>query len=205
MRAGLRPPRDRRRRHREQARSVLEDVTIAAWKVGFLGSTEGVSAVAEILSDYPDVPLVATCRTCRGSRKTSSRLPRRLPRPRAAADRSAGRRPPDAVRFPAARLGRRSTGVAARARGRREQARHAPCARDERAAARPVPRQRAGVVARRDHRRKVRALRGQLRRRGRHPRGVARGPAGDRRRSACRGRRSVGVSRPALDAASGPA
>src|ERR1700704_1560986 len=43
----------------EQARSVLEDVTIAAWKVGFLGSTEGVSAVAEILSDYPDVPLVA--------------------------------------------------------------------------------------------------------------------------------------------------
>ena len=43
----------------EQARSILEDVTIAAWKVGFLGSTEGVSAVAEILSDYPDVPLVA--------------------------------------------------------------------------------------------------------------------------------------------------
>ena len=43
----------------EQARSVLEDVTVAAWKVGFLGSAEGVSAVAEILSDYPEVPLVA--------------------------------------------------------------------------------------------------------------------------------------------------
>ena len=43
----------------EQARSVLEDVTIAAWKVGFLGSAETVSAVAEVLSDYPDVPLVA--------------------------------------------------------------------------------------------------------------------------------------------------
>jgi hydroxymethylpyrimidine/phosphomethylpyrimidine kinase len=43
----------------DQARNVLEDVTIAAWKVGFLGSTEGVSAVAEILADYPDVPLVA--------------------------------------------------------------------------------------------------------------------------------------------------
>ena len=43
----------------EQARSILEDVTIAGWKVGFLGSTEGVSTVAEILSDYPDVPLVA--------------------------------------------------------------------------------------------------------------------------------------------------
>lgn len=43
----------------EQARSILEDVTIAAWKVGFLGSAEGVAAVAEVLSDYPDVPLVA--------------------------------------------------------------------------------------------------------------------------------------------------
>ncbi len=43
----------------EQARAILEDVTIAAWKVGFLGSAECVSAVAEILSDYPDVPLVS--------------------------------------------------------------------------------------------------------------------------------------------------
>ena len=43
----------------EQARSVLEDVTISAWKVGFLGSAEAVSAVAEVLSDYPDVPLVS--------------------------------------------------------------------------------------------------------------------------------------------------
>jgi hydroxymethylpyrimidine/phosphomethylpyrimidine kinase len=43
----------------EQARNVLEDVTIGAWKVGFLGSAEAVSAVAEVLSDYPDVPLVA--------------------------------------------------------------------------------------------------------------------------------------------------
>ena len=43
----------------EQARTILEDLTISAWKVGFLGSAEGVSAVAEILADYPDVPLVA--------------------------------------------------------------------------------------------------------------------------------------------------
>jgi hydroxymethylpyrimidine/phosphomethylpyrimidine kinase len=43
----------------EQARTILEDVTIAAWKVGFLGNADNVSAVAEILSDYPDVPLVA--------------------------------------------------------------------------------------------------------------------------------------------------
>jgi hydroxymethylpyrimidine/phosphomethylpyrimidine kinase len=43
----------------EQARSILEDVTISAWKVGFLGTAESVSAVAEVLSDYPEVPLVA--------------------------------------------------------------------------------------------------------------------------------------------------
>lgn len=43
----------------EQARTVLEDISISAWKVGFLGSAENVSAVAEILSDYPDTPLVA--------------------------------------------------------------------------------------------------------------------------------------------------
>lgn len=42
----------------EQARNILEDVPITAWKVGFLGNAEGVSAVAEVLSDYPDVPLV---------------------------------------------------------------------------------------------------------------------------------------------------
>jgi hydroxymethylpyrimidine/phosphomethylpyrimidine kinase len=42
----------------EQARAVLEDITIAAWKVGFLGAAETVGAVAEVLSDYPDVPLV---------------------------------------------------------------------------------------------------------------------------------------------------
>ena len=43
----------------EQARSILEDATIASWKVGFLGSAEGVSVVAEVISDYPDVPLVS--------------------------------------------------------------------------------------------------------------------------------------------------
>jgi len=43
----------------EQARSILEDVTVSGFKVGFLGSPENVSAVAEILSDYPEVPLVS--------------------------------------------------------------------------------------------------------------------------------------------------
>ncbi len=43
----------------EQARGVLEDLSVAAWKVGFLGSAQAISAVAEIISDYPDIPLVA--------------------------------------------------------------------------------------------------------------------------------------------------
>ena len=43
----------------EQARTNLEDVTIAGWKVGFLGSADNVSAVAEVLSDYTEIPLVS--------------------------------------------------------------------------------------------------------------------------------------------------
>jgi hydroxymethylpyrimidine/phosphomethylpyrimidine kinase len=43
----------------DQARHVLEDAGVHAFKVGFLGSAENVSAVAEILSDYPEAPLVA--------------------------------------------------------------------------------------------------------------------------------------------------
>jgi hydroxymethylpyrimidine/phosphomethylpyrimidine kinase len=43
----------------EQARTILEDVTVSGFKVGFLGSAETVSVVAEVLSDYSEVPLVA--------------------------------------------------------------------------------------------------------------------------------------------------
>jgi hydroxymethylpyrimidine/phosphomethylpyrimidine kinase len=43
----------------EQARTILEDVTVAGWKVGFLGSADAVSAVAEVLSDYTDIPVVS--------------------------------------------------------------------------------------------------------------------------------------------------
>jgi hydroxymethylpyrimidine/phosphomethylpyrimidine kinase len=43
----------------EQARSILEDVPVQVMKVGFVGSPEAVSTVAEIAADYADVPLVA--------------------------------------------------------------------------------------------------------------------------------------------------
>ncbi|MGA2550148.1 MAG: hydroxymethylpyrimidine/phosphomethylpyrimidine kinase [Burkholderiaceae bacterium] len=42
----------------EQARVVLEDMPVASFKIGVLGSVETVAVVAEIVSDYPDVPLV---------------------------------------------------------------------------------------------------------------------------------------------------
>jgi hydroxymethylpyrimidine/phosphomethylpyrimidine kinase len=42
----------------DQARALLEDVTVDAFKIGVLGSVENIAAIAEIIADYPDVPLV---------------------------------------------------------------------------------------------------------------------------------------------------
>lgn len=42
----------------DQARCVLEDVPVAVFKIGLLGSVEAVAAIAEVVSDYPDIPLV---------------------------------------------------------------------------------------------------------------------------------------------------
>lgn len=42
----------------DQARTILEDMRVAAFKIGVLGDVETVAAVAEILSDYPDIPVV---------------------------------------------------------------------------------------------------------------------------------------------------
>ncbi len=43
----------------EQARTILEDVPVQVIKVGFAGSPETLSTIAEIAADYPDVPVVA--------------------------------------------------------------------------------------------------------------------------------------------------
>lgn len=43
----------------EQARTLLEDVSVQIIKVGFCGTPENLSAIAEIASDYADVPLIA--------------------------------------------------------------------------------------------------------------------------------------------------
>lgn len=42
----------------DQARCILEDMPVAAFKVGVLGSLEAVAAVAEVVSDYPEIPLI---------------------------------------------------------------------------------------------------------------------------------------------------
>jgi hydroxymethylpyrimidine/phosphomethylpyrimidine kinase len=42
----------------DQARVLLEDMSVQAFKIGVLGSVENVAAVAEVLADYPDIPVV---------------------------------------------------------------------------------------------------------------------------------------------------
>ena len=42
----------------DQARCVLEDMPVTVFKVGLLGSVEIIAAIAEVVSDYPEVPLV---------------------------------------------------------------------------------------------------------------------------------------------------
>ena len=42
----------------DQARLVLEDMPVAAFKIGVVGSIENIAAIAEVVSDYPDVPLI---------------------------------------------------------------------------------------------------------------------------------------------------
>lgn len=42
----------------DQARKLLEDMPVAAFKLGVLGSVENISVIAEILADYPDIPVI---------------------------------------------------------------------------------------------------------------------------------------------------
>jgi hydroxymethylpyrimidine/phosphomethylpyrimidine kinase len=42
----------------DQARCLLEDMPVDAIKIGVMGSVENIAAIAEIVSDYPDLPLI---------------------------------------------------------------------------------------------------------------------------------------------------
>ena len=42
----------------DQARAVLEDMPVHVFKIGLLGSVEVIAAIAEVISDYPNIPLV---------------------------------------------------------------------------------------------------------------------------------------------------
>ncbi len=42
----------------DQARAILEDIPVAAFKIGVMGSVENIAAIAEIVSDYPEIPLI---------------------------------------------------------------------------------------------------------------------------------------------------
>ena len=43
----------------EQARAILEDVSAAVLKVGFVGTPEAIAVIAEVAADYADVPVIA--------------------------------------------------------------------------------------------------------------------------------------------------
>jgi hydroxymethylpyrimidine/phosphomethylpyrimidine kinase len=43
----------------EQARAVLEDISVSVIKVGFCGSPENLSVIAETSTDYAEVPVIA--------------------------------------------------------------------------------------------------------------------------------------------------
>jgi hydroxymethylpyrimidine/phosphomethylpyrimidine kinase len=43
----------------EQARAILEDAGVQVFKVGFVGTPETVSTIAEIAADYAEVPVIA--------------------------------------------------------------------------------------------------------------------------------------------------
>ena len=42
----------------DQARAVLEDMPVSVFKIGMLGSVEIIAAIAEIVGDYPNIPLI---------------------------------------------------------------------------------------------------------------------------------------------------
>lgn len=42
----------------DQARTILEDMQVSAFKIGMLGSVENIAVIAEIMADYPDTPLL---------------------------------------------------------------------------------------------------------------------------------------------------
>ena len=42
----------------DQARSILEDMEVSIFKLGLLSSKENISIIAQIISDYPDIPLI---------------------------------------------------------------------------------------------------------------------------------------------------
>jgi len=43
---------------RDQARAVLEDMPVKAFKLGLLGNVEIIAAIAKIVAEYPEIPLV---------------------------------------------------------------------------------------------------------------------------------------------------
>lgn len=42
----------------DQARVILDDVSVAAFKIGVIGSLKNIESIAKIITDYPDTPVI---------------------------------------------------------------------------------------------------------------------------------------------------
>ena len=60
----------------DQARAVLEDMPVAAFKIGLIGSVDNIAAIAEVVGDYPDIPLILdpVLRSGRGEELTDDEM-----------------------------------------------------------------------------------------------------------------------------------
>ena len=177
----------------DQARCLLEDMPVDAFKIGVLGSVENIAAIAEILSDYPDVPLVLdpVLASGRGDELASDEMLARAARAAAAADDD-----PHAEQHRSAASGRRRRRRRAVARG----VRAAPDrdglrvrAHHRHARADAAGRQHALRQERRGAQRQLGAAAGELSRLGLHARLRDRGDARQRARPARGGARSAGI------------
>ena len=181
----------------EQARAILEDVAVQVIKVGFVGSPEAISTIAEIAADY--------CRSAAGrvhaqpvvvGRRPDRPVPRRVSRTDAAADDRVGRKPQHAVALAAARVEQRPQPHRPRHREGRVRDGRAVHAGHRHPAARAVHRQRARHAAGGAVQRKIRTLRSRVLRRRRHPVGGAGGAGRERHGPGRRRDGSAQLSRP---------
>jgi hypothetical protein len=126
----------------EQARTILEDVPVQAFKVGFVGSPENLSAVAAVASDYSDIPVVTYMPDLSWWSDDQDRhVPGRLQRAATSPHHRVGWKPQHPVPLAIARLECPTKPDGTRHRTSRQRIRCFVCARYRHSVAQPIYRQ----------------------------------------------------------------